>query len=190
MPRKSNPQRKLDLLDEVVDYLTREGLASLSLRPLAQALGTSTYTLTYQFGSKDELIDAAIGEAERRQREQLARISQSDPAAYVDGLWDLIDGETGEQWVTLLLEIVIVAARGRDVHQAFEGAIIRDRVERLASGLRQQGLDPEVAASQATVLHAVVLGLSVDLLATQDRDRVAEAIGRVRERLQARQPVI
>ena len=63
MGRRPNPQRKQDLLDEIVAYLGDHGIGDLSLRPLAKRLGTSTYTLTYQFGSKDRLLADAVRHA-------------------------------------------------------------------------------------------------------------------------------
>src|ERR1700680_2007852 len=46
------PDRRLELLDEVADYILSNGLADLSLRPLAAAINTSPRMLLYFFGTK------------------------------------------------------------------------------------------------------------------------------------------
>src|SRR5882672_1697025 len=73
--------RRAKLLDEVADYILSNGLADLSLRPLATAIGTSPRMLLYFFGSKERLIAQAL--AHIRTREQLdfrRAVSRSRPA--------------------------------------------------------------------------------------------------------------
>src|SRR5207248_9104803 len=59
MGRHKDPQRKAELLESVAEYLLEHGLAELSLRPLAHAVGTSPRILLYHFGSKEELVASA-----------------------------------------------------------------------------------------------------------------------------------
>lgn len=47
-------------LADTVDYIDECGVADLSLRPLAAALGTSSRMLIYYFGTKDELLTEAL----------------------------------------------------------------------------------------------------------------------------------
>ena len=68
MPRRPNPDRREQLEDAVVDYVLVHGIADLSLRPAADALGVSTYSLVYHFGSKEGLIAAVMARIEERQR--------------------------------------------------------------------------------------------------------------------------
>ena len=49
------PDRRAKLLDEVADYILSNGLADLSLRPLAAAINTSPRMLLYFFGTKERL---------------------------------------------------------------------------------------------------------------------------------------
>ena len=89
MGRRPNPQRKHDLLDEIVVYLGRPGIGDLSLRPLAKCLGTSTYTLTYQFGSKDQLVADAVRHALAASQSvaELAAEAGARPPELVRRLW-------------------------------------------------------------------------------------------------------
>src|SRR3712207_6763061 len=60
MPRPIDTQRRDDLLARALPYLAEHGLAGLSLRPLAAALGTSDRMLVHYFGSKDNLVGLVL----------------------------------------------------------------------------------------------------------------------------------
>jgi AcrR family transcriptional regulator len=52
--------RKRQLLDAAYDYVIEHGLTELSLRPLAEAIGSSPRVLLFLFGSKDGLVQALL----------------------------------------------------------------------------------------------------------------------------------
>ena len=56
MPRAADREKRRHLLDRTVDYVYEHGIANLSLRPLAKALGVSAAILLYHFTSKDQLV--------------------------------------------------------------------------------------------------------------------------------------
>ena len=56
MSRTADDARRAELLERAVDYVLRQGLAQLSLRPLAKATGSSPRLLLYYFGSKEALV--------------------------------------------------------------------------------------------------------------------------------------
>ena len=60
--------RKDQLIDRAIDYLLKNGLAGLSLRPLAAGIGTSARLLVLHFGSKEGLIEEVLGEVQERLR--------------------------------------------------------------------------------------------------------------------------
>src|SRR5205823_5515582 len=64
------------LLDAAVDFAAGSGLADVSLRQMAAALGTSHRMLIYHFGSKEDLLVAVVDEVERRQREAMAALGE------------------------------------------------------------------------------------------------------------------
>jgi len=85
MGRHPDPQRRAKLLDEVVGYLGQHGLAGVSLRPVARELGVSVNALVHHFGSKDELVVAALRRAaeiqqgvEERWRRQVSHLSTAE----------------------------------------------------------------------------------------------------------------
>ncbi|WP_234339645.1 MULTISPECIES: TetR/AcrR family transcriptional regulator [Streptomyces] len=66
MPRPPDPAKRRALLDHVRAYVMRNGLTDLSLRPLAQSLGTSDRMLLYYFGTKERMVAEALALYERR----------------------------------------------------------------------------------------------------------------------------
>jgi AcrR family transcriptional regulator len=68
MARTADAERPAALLDAVVKYLATHGVADVSLRPLAKAVGSSPRGLLYYFGSKEELVALAFAQLRDRQR--------------------------------------------------------------------------------------------------------------------------
>lgn len=60
MARTVDEARPGELLDAIVAYIAKNGVAELSLRPLAKAVGSSPRVLLYYFGSKEDLLAQAI----------------------------------------------------------------------------------------------------------------------------------
>ena len=79
--RGSSARSSSELLDEVADYILSNGLADLSLRPLATAIDTSPRMLLYFFGSKERLILEALGGIRAREQIDFKRaVSKPRPA--------------------------------------------------------------------------------------------------------------
>jgi AcrR family transcriptional regulator len=57
---------------KALQYLLEHGLVNLSLRPLAEAIGSSSRILIYHFGTKEGLIRSVMDEARLRLRQSLA----------------------------------------------------------------------------------------------------------------------
>src|ERR1700712_629014 len=88
MPRSSDPSRKPQLLAEILEFLIDRSLSSVSFRTIAQALGVSTYTLVYQFGTRAQPLQEIVAAVSSRQsgiEEHLAR-NPGSVDAYFDGL--------------------------------------------------------------------------------------------------------
>src|SRR5439155_175975 len=71
MARPVDPHRREAVRAQAADYVLERGLARLSLRPLAKALGTSPRMLLYDFGTKERLIHEILGEIRNREAAQL-----------------------------------------------------------------------------------------------------------------------
>ena len=180
MGRRPNPQRKQDLLDEIVAYLGEHGIGDLSLRPLAKRLGTSTYTLTYQFGSKDQLLADAVRHALARQMGAVAALvsEAGDPAPsdLVRRMWEWSTSPENLGLVRMLLEATTLAYSQPEVFGGVGPQIVSDGVGLLRDEMERVGLAAPTAQRLATQAYATLIGLQVDLIATGDRQRVGRAL--------------
>lgn len=186
MGRRPNPQRKQDLLEDIVAYLGENGLGDMSLRPLAKQLGTSTYTLTYQFGSKDQLLADAVDFAQARQLGVIGQWAAESPAVSAADLlrryWEWAGRDANLRIIRMLIEATTLghsqpfAEVGQRAVQQWIGA--------LSEALRRDGVKDNVQRI-ATQTYATLVGLQVDLIATGDRSRVDRAFEDLCETLEA-----
>ena len=136
MPRHPDPLRKPQLLAEILDYLLDKSLASVSFRTIAQALGFSTYTLVYHFGSRAQLMREIMEAVTERQdavvtRDKLAHHfsfaagPKSTPGAGLDGDQPINDLTTLHQKrVEARIEAVDL---GTQVGQGFAGGSVEHK---------------------------------------------------------------
>jgi AcrR family transcriptional regulator len=166
MPRPVDPHRRAAVLAKAAEYVLERGLAGLSLRPLAKALGTSTRMLLYDFASKEQLIHEILAEIRRREESLLEAEVHT-----LDDVWRWIAAPEREPFLRLFFEIY-VGALGRKEAEP----LVRDWLEFLRTSWH-----PPVDEVTATLMVAVVRGLLLDRLATGDRDRTDSALRRFAE---------
>lgn len=185
MGRKPNPGRKPELLRAVVAELVRGGVAGVSLRPLAAALGVSTYTLTYHFGSKEGLLAEALAYVEEEQRQVVARWteelgSEADAAAVIERYWAWVSRPENLEQVRLVFE-VITSPHGAELLGADDRRRLMSAwVELIAGDLHDRGVPQRQATIEATIAASALAGMVLDLLATGDQRRLrmtARALG-------------
>jgi len=175
--RPSDPARRSATLARATDYVLAHGLAGLSLRPLAAALGTSTRMLLYDFGDKERLISEILAEARRRLRDLYA--GTIDAASLTRGdtvraIWAWLTDPAQAPYLRLFFQ-VHVDAMARPAAYAESGRpLITDWLDFLGSGLRTDRLDPETA----TLVIGTVRGLLLDRLTTGDPERTDRALNR------------
>ncbi len=71
MGRTPDPQRKYELISDSVPYVLSNGVATLSLRPLAAHLDTSARNLLYHFETSAKLLELIMDEIKLREIESL-----------------------------------------------------------------------------------------------------------------------
>jgi len=173
------PDRRAKLLDEVADYILRNGLADLSLRPLAAAIKTSPRMLLYFFGSKERLIADAL--AHIRTREQLdfkRAVSKSRPADRIELLlrdWRLSASPRREKYSRLFFEVYGLALQNPRQFPGFLKRAVGDWLPLFEQAFAAAGVPPALARTLATLALGAVRGLHLDLLATGERKRTEAA---------------
>ena len=181
MARTPDPHLKRELLDRVVGYLADQGVAQTTLRPMAAELGVSINRLVHHFGSKDELITAALARAIDLQIEVQRNWLLRSPALTQVELYR-------KWWKWLCLSPYNLAL----VRLNYEAATLEPTVTGLAGDVRAdqigvwrhdveqrlvaEGLKPPRAALEASLIKATFTGLVMDLFATGDKRRLTKAL--------------
>lgn len=191
MGRQLQPERKADILAASVDYVLAHGLADLSLRPLAAAIGTSPRMLLYHFGTKEGLIAEVLSAAGNRQRAMLGSWAAPDapPAELLARYWAWLSSAEADPYARLFFEVYGLALQG-GAFAGFHKRLAADWFGFIEGRLRQAGLAADEARLEATLVVATTRGLMLDLLAGrlagEDRRRVDATMARLIERLAER----
>jgi AcrR family transcriptional regulator len=167
------------LLDGVVDYLAAEGVAGLSLRPLAKAVGSSPRVLLYYFGSKEELVVKALARMRERQRvtyERMKAFPYETPGEACRAIWRHMSAPENERLFRMSLEIFAMALRQPERFAEYLRSMIEDWLEFLAAPMIRKGYAEADSRAHATLVLAGFRGFMLDYCASQDRARVDRAV--------------
>ena len=178
MARTADEQKRVELLERIVDYVMANGLSDLSLRPLADAVGTSPRVLLYYFTSKEALIASVMAGSRERQRAIFDELPRN-PQSYADTVraaWALMSNPKHERVFRLFFEVYGLALQDPHRFPDFAERAVNDWLAYLGVGAREEGHTPADARAIATVLLAGYRGFLLDLCATRDRKRIARAV--------------
>lgn len=193
MARGPDVEKKPALLDRILEHLLDKPLSALTFRTLASALGVSTYTLVYHFGTRAELVRDIIEAIATRQR---GFESVPDPAeltldSYLDAMQRTFD-------LTLLprnraLQRLEFEAQMLEALEPEDAAVTRAEHERIQhtgrDALVALGLSAEDAAIESRLLIDTFYGIQVGLVVNRDDARATAAFDRAmqqhRERIVA-----
>jgi AcrR family transcriptional regulator len=164
--------RKEELLELAYAYARRHGLAQLSLRPLAAAVGSSPRVLLFLFGSKDGLVRALLA---RARSDELRLLAETGPA---DGLtqaavqvWTWLSDPRHRPLLTLWVEAYARSLVETDGPWAgFAAGTVADWLAVLARA------QPDATEAERTAVLALLRGALLDLLATGDTERTGAAL--------------
>jgi len=179
MVRMANEQRPAELLDAIVGYLVKNGVAELSLRPLARAVGSSPRGLLYYFGSKEAMLAQAIRRLRELQRTGFSRLKQAqyeNPSDACRTVWKQMSDPQGEKMFRLSLETYVLALRNPDLFGDFLSTSSEDWLTFLSEPMIRKGASRAHARAFATVAIAGFRGFMLDYAATHDRSRIDRAV--------------
>src|SRR5919202_1075327 len=187
MPRTSQGAGARErLLAAAMDHVAQHGVADLSLRGLAAALGTSHRMLIYHFGSREGLLIEVIRAVEAQQRAALAGMlldASAPPAEAARRLWQRLADPAMWPSERLFFEVYVQALQGHPHARPLLDGIVDSWVEPLVRIAVAQGRPEAPARAEARLGVAVTRGLLLDLLATGDRAGVDAAMERYIEAL-------
>ncbi|MEU4170721.1 TetR family transcriptional regulator [Streptomyces sp. NPDC026665] len=183
-PRTANPSaRQTQLLEAAYAYALAHGLADLSLRPLAEAIGSSTRVLMFLFGNKDGLVRALLERARTDELDLLAVLRRADRpvglAEAAERVWTWLAVGEHRPLLRLWAEAYARSLVEPDGPWAgFARATVDDWLDVLAACQPLPERDGEDGAARRTLTLAVLRGALLDLLATDDEPRVTAAVHR------------
>lgn len=171
----ASPRRR-ELARRAYEYVSEHGLADLSLRPLADTIGTSAGVLMFLFGSKDGVVRAILAEARADELAMLDEVRQAtadaDLATVAGNVWDWLAAPEHTRLLNLWVEAYGRSLITQDGPLAgFAAETVRDWLEMLEAADAASDPGPE----RATAVLALLRGSMLDLLATGERDRVDAA---------------
>jgi len=169
-------KRKKEWLDAALNYLLEHGVANMSLRPMAAALGTSPRILMFHFKSKEGLLREVLGELQARLQASFVAIASADSgpsrAAPLKRFWQWATGKEGFPYLRLLYEAQIVAIQNPAKYGPY---LTKTSSDWLTISVRALS-ESTRPGPMATLCVAVFDGLFLELLSTGDRRRVTDAL--------------
>ncbi|MDR3506684.1 MAG: TetR/AcrR family transcriptional regulator [Caulobacteraceae bacterium] len=173
--------RRAELLEKIVDALLEGGAADLSLRPLAERVGTSARLLIYHFDSKEQLVASALTEVRRLIGVSLTQRSARDrPQSLRDLLlmfWDWATDAANQRYFRLLFEVdglamferISFSQEARRANSAVWVDLIGGAASRLPKGA-------ELYSARATLIVCALNGLLQEFLQTNDLETTSSAL--------------
>jgi AcrR family transcriptional regulator len=181
--KTSSPSaRQVELLEAAYRYALEQGLADLSLRPLAAAIGSSPRVLMFLFGNKDGLVQALLARARTDELELLGRLSSQSQspvglALACQQVWSWLRASEHRPLLRLWAEAYARSLVERDgVWAGFAAATVNDWLEVLAACQLPEDRNSADGLTRRTLALAVLRGSLIDLLATEDEDRIDAAV--------------
>jgi AcrR family transcriptional regulator len=172
----SSPRRE-ELLDRAYAYVLEHGLVSLSLRPLATAIGSSPRVLLFLFGSKDGLVRALLERARTDEMELLGASGGDSIGAVAEATWTWLAAEEHRPLLKLWVE-----GYGRSLVEpdgpwaGFAESTVDDWLRVLARAQPPARRRTAAGRTERTLVLAVLRGAMLDLLASGDARRVTAAV--------------
>jgi len=178
MPRPKS-QRREDLLNASIEYLLENGVADLSLRPLAAKVGSKARLLVYHFGSKDALITDAMLVVRERVQENFAALVRNSrdrkPSEIVRAFWAWATSKQHERYLRLFFEVHGLALQNPKQYGRYLKGAFTSWVE-LMGAVLPATLSQTQRRAQASLAVGTVVGLMLDYLSSGDKKRTSDAV--------------
>lgn len=174
MGRKPDPARRDELLEAASAFVMEHGLAELSLRPLAKALGVSPRVILYHFGSKEQLVTEVV-EATRRAMETPSGQRSADS---IRTYWETRTRPEAKAYVRLFFEVLMLSLQNpeRPAYRAFLKDMEREVFTPWDTFFEREGRSPEQAKRDATLVAGALRGILIDYLVSGDLERTTAAV--------------
>jgi len=151
------------LLAAAKDLLRERDYGNITARDLVAASNTNLGSIGYHFGSKEALLNEAIGEALEEWTEAIGKATRGDPGGTpmerMRSTWRAVLDDFDQVRPYFLAFIEALARSAHSPELAEQLATHYERQRQRVAGLLGEELDPEVARRIATLVIATTDGL-------------------------------
>ena len=155
--------RRDELAGAATDHVLEHGLLGLSLRPLAEALGTSDRMLLYHFADKDDLVATILRTSNARSVAGIERLPASaDLYQAVLDLWRAVSTGAQQQCQRLYVEAAAAGLLGTEPYATVVREANQAWMKALADHFVRAGARRPVARQVADLVDAAFMGLQID----------------------------
>lgn len=178
-PSQPDSPRRVELLERAYQHVLTHGLADMSLRPLAHAIGSSPRVLLFLFESKEGLVRALLARARLDELSVLESVPLDDGTIDQTALllWDWLAAPGHRNVLTLWAESYTRSLVQPDGAWAgFAEQTVNDWLTLLAAFQPEAHRDSDAAVAERTIVLAILRGALLDLLATGDAGRTTAAV--------------
>jgi AcrR family transcriptional regulator len=155
--------RREELAEGATDYALEHGLVGLSLRPLAESLGTSDRMLLYHFDDKDDLITTILRTSNARSMQGIRDLAtSSDIRAAVVDLWRTVSRGDQQRCQRMYVEAAALGLFGREPYVTEVREANAAWMSALADHLVASGLPRAESRRVAKLVDSAFVGLQMD----------------------------
>ncbi|WP_327366104.1 TetR/AcrR family transcriptional regulator [Streptomyces sp. NBC_01217] len=179
--KRRSTGREEELIEAAYRHVAERGISRLSLRPLAESIGSSPGVLIFLFGSKDGVIRAILARARRDELAMLAQLRENArDATLIDvarALWAWLSAPGHRPVLRLWVESYgqsLVDTEGP--WAGFAQATVNDWLgilSDLPTDVQPEAVD---APARCSAVLAALRGCLIDLLATGDEERIEQTV--------------
>jgi AcrR family transcriptional regulator len=181
------------LLAQAMEHFTTHGVGDLSLRQMAEAIGTSHRMLIYHFDSKEGLLVEVVRALERHYQEMVKEWISTDSGVLtateeLRRIWRFVSApeRAPYSYDRLFYEIYGDAIQGRSHTAGFVESDVEAWLKALSEIFRAAGMSSREARDEARLSVAVFRGLILDFLGTGDTAAADRAMERYLSQCESR----
>lgn len=173
------------ILDATITYVLENGIGDLSLRQIADGIGTSHRMLIYHFGSADNFWEAVLREIRHREQRIRPRPAPADMEVveWIEQAWERFSAQSYLPVMRLLFTLYVKAINEPERFGDFLDDAVNGWVQHSTTLFEHAGFERDEAHVRARILLATMRGLLLNVLATGDRKNTTEAMRRTAQML-------
>ena len=175
---KQDSSRRADLLAAIIEYMLQKGVADMSLRPLAAAVGSKARLLVYHFGSKESLTTEAMIVVRHRVQQAFTELmsdgKEHAPVEMIRAFWKWATSPVHERYLRLFFEVQGLALQKPSRYGRYLEGAVSSWVKMLAAVLPDRISSAERRAL-ASLAVSTTFGLLLEVLSGGEPKRVSRA---------------